>query len=453
MKKWIKFAKPYGPHKEGDVLEADEAIARAYVEAGVALEYNKAAEDALAQADADLRSAVAEVRTQVTRDVAAAMRGLSTDGRPAVQVDAVDSRPRTAADAIRCIYGQAQPHDADYARACNQRLSTAYKDTVMVVDPDGRPVRRNMGELTGGTSLGFLVMPELLKDIYQIEMEQSFIEPLTMKFAMGAKELIIPALDQYGSPAAGTTSYVAGVNLFRKTEMRQRTETDFNLSRIRFVAEDLTGLTEVSRDLLADSSVSVDAQINQIFGRAFAWRKDYDWLRGTGVGEPLGIFNAPSLLTVTRTAATDVRYEDVIAMMSKLAPQSWGSPGLRWVTNVTTFPKMANLKSGTTFVYLPNSGISQGDAPMGRLLGIPVEYTEKVPALGTQGDLNLLDFGCYGTASRAGLEVGISEHFLFDTDQVAFRFKLRNDGRPMWRKPFIQADGASTQIAPFVQLV
>jgi len=35
---------------------------------------------------------------------------------------------------------------------------------------------------------------------------------------------------------------------------------------------------------------------------------------------------------------------------------------------------------------------------------------------------------------------------------VAYRFKIRHDMKPLWRAPYQQADGSSTQVAPFVIL-
>jgi hypothetical protein len=50
----------------------------------------------------------------------------------------------------------------------------------------------------------------------------------------------------------------------------------------------------------------------------------------------------------------------------------------------------------------------------------------------------------YGIATRTGLEMGMSEHFLFSTDQIAVRWKLRNDAKPLLRGPYIQSDGGAT---------
>ena len=90
--------------------------------------------------------------------------------------------------------------------------------------------------------------------------------------------------------------------------------------------------------------------------------------------------------------------------------------------------------------------------PAGTLFGFPLYVSEKVPVLGTAGDISLVDPSQYGYAKRQGLEVGLSEHFLFDTDQIAYRFKLRHDAKSLWRAPYTQADGKSTKVSPFIIL-
>ena len=138
--------------------------------------------------------------------------------------------------------------------------------------------------------------------------------------------------------------------------------------------------------------------------------------------------------------------------------------GLRWVANTQTLDQLVSIKNHAgTYVYQPNAMITQAMEPTvmagsvpsqyrGVLIGIPVFLTEKVPTLGTKGDLSLIHPQSYGVATRSGLEVAISEHFLFDTDTVAFRFKVRNDAKPLWRAPYIQSDGGNTtgsKVGPF----
>jgi len=86
------------------------------------------------------------------------------------------------------------------------------------------------------------------------------------------------------------------------------------------------------------------------------------------------------------------------------------------------------------------------------LLGFPLYFSEKVPTLGSTGDLSLVAPSQFGVARREGLEMGVSEHFYFSTDLIAYRGKLRHDMKPLWRSYYQQADGSSTKVAPFVIL-
>ena len=255
--------------------------------------------------------------------------------------------------------------------------------------------------------------------------------------------------------------------MYRKGEIAQRPSTDAKLREQTFKVTDLVGYTPLSRDLIADNYIAADAIIQRVFARAIEWKKDYEVLNGNGVGKPLGYFNSPALLTVTRVAASRIKYDDLVAMLAAYHQSGLGDA--MWVANQTTWTDLAAIKDNAgAYVFQPNAMINQAmmlsimgktqTVPdlkykaMGTLLGLPIRFTEKVPALGTTGCLSLINPTQYGVADRQGLEVGISEHFLFDTDQIAFRFKIRNDGQPLWLGPYVSADSANTKFSPFVQL-
>lgn len=100
--------------------------------------------------------------------------------------------------------------------------------------------------------------------------------------------------------------------------------------------------------------------------------------------------------------------------------------------------------------------------PAGYLLGDPVFLSEKVPAPSTNvnttsnvygplGELLYVDAKSYWIGRRSGLEIGLSEHFKFDTDQLAIRAKIRNDGKPGQLAPIYLADGVN-QVSGIVTL-
>lgn len=74
--------------------------------------------------------------------------------------------------------------------------------------------------------------------------------------------------------------------------------------------------------------------------------------------------------------------------------------------------------------YLPPGGLSA--SPYGMLLGKPVIYTELAAAVGTTGDLLLVDpSSFYGVMKNGGIQNSISTQFKFDLDLTAFKASVR----------------------------
>ena len=87
----------------------------------------------------------------------------------------------------------------------------------------------------------------------------------------------------------------------------------------------------------------------------------------------------------------------------------------------------------------------------GTMMGRPVVPVEYAATLGTPGDILLADLGQYYLARRSGVEMATSIHVQFLTDQQAFRWKMRLDGQPFWKKPLTPKNGSNT-LAPFIAL-
>ena len=85
-----------------------------------------------------------------------------------------------------------------------------------------------------------------------------------------------------------------------------------------------------------------------------------------------------------------------------------------------------------------------------RLLGRPCVITDKLKALGTKGDLMLVDLSQYAVALRKDMRLDSSSHLRFNQDKVDWRMILRIDGAPLWDTYYKDADGR--EYAPFVVL-
>ena len=75
------------------------------------------------------------------------------------------------------------------------------------------------------------------------------------------------------------------------------------------------------------------------------------------------------------------------------------------------------------------------------LLGKPMLFTEKVPALGTLGDLLLCDLSQYTIGLRKEVSLDKSIHVGWSTDTASYRAILRADGQGSWDKPITPKAG------------
>ncbi len=136
-------------------------------------------------------------------------------------------------------------------------------------------------------------------------------------------------------------------------------------------------------------------------------------------------------------------------MWSKLLPVSWGKA--IWVFSPSVVPQLLQLKDGANraiFISI-DAGITK--APNWSLLGRPALPTEKVPALGTKGDLMLVDPSFYVIGDRMQVEIAASEHVNFLKNQMTWRVVERIDGQP-WMDKAVTLQDATTQVSPFVVL-
>src|SRR5262249_14261989 len=159
------------------------------------------------------------------------------------------------------------------------------------------------------------------------------------------------------------------------------------------------------------------------------WFEDYAFLRGDGVGKPLGALSAPAALSVTRNAANQFKLVDAGTMIGKLLP-GWSAASTCWVIHPSVIPQMVQLVSAAAGVgWLDNL---RDKLPM-QLLGLPVCVSEKLPALGTAKDVCLVDWQHYVIGDRRQVEIAYSEHFKFTNNQGTWRFVCRVDGQPWLR--------------------
>jgi HK97 family phage major capsid protein len=303
---------------------------------------------------------------------------------------------------------------------------------------------KDLGENDGSTG-GYLVPEEFLNEILKIEMEKSVVRSSGARIIPMMRDTMkIPALNM-ASNAAG--SMYGGVAAYWTEENVAKTESEPNFKRVKLEVNKLCAYTEASDELVDDAVVSMGSLLSDMFGEVVAFEEDQAFLTGDGVGKPLGVTVAPAYITVSRASGSVVVTSDIIGMLARF---KGNLNRAKFVVNQSSLPYIYQLMDNNdNYIWHPGNSGSISEAAPGTLYGIPIVVSEKVPALGTTGDVMLCDFGYYLIGDRQGLRIEESGHFKFSTDQTVWRAVKRVDGQP-WLDSAITPRAGGSTLSPFV---
>jgi HK97 family phage major capsid protein len=295
---------------------------------------------------------------------------------------------------------------------------------------------------------GFLIPESLRAELLRVALETAIVRPRARVVPMETLTVPFPTIDS----TSHASSVYGGVTAAWTEESGTLTDTSAKFGRVKLEAKKLTAYSEVPNELFTDSIISLETFVDEIFPEAIAWFEDIAFIRGTGVGEPLGFLNAPAAVSVTKEsgqAADTIVWENVVKAYSRMLPTSLGRAV--WIAHIDTFPELATMAlsvgTGGSAIWLNNGT----EGPPMTILGRPVLFTEKAETIGDAGDINFVDLGYYLLGDRQAIQASTSPHFKFQNDQTAIRFIERVDGRP-WIQSAITPNKGSNTLSPFVKI-
>ncbi len=304
-----------------------------------------------------------------------------------------------------------------------------------------------------GQAGGYTVPPQFMQQLMMIALEDTIIPPRAFHWPMTSLTAQIPALDYTTVQGAGNSPFLAGVTASWTAEAATRKETEPQVRQTELTAHECSFYAVASNTLLADQAVGLESVLIELFKMAIGFYTDYAYLQGNGVGKPLGIINAPATISVTRAGgagSSTLSWIDLATMFSKLYCLWWRLGSVIWVMHQSVFPKVVTMTDNAgrpVFLPLDKSMTallpeSAGLQSMGTIFGVPVIFSEKVPALGSTGDVTLVDCSKYVLGDRMDLQIDVSPHVNFLQNQIVWRVLWRGDGQPWLNNPITLADGS-----------
>lgn len=297
---------------------------------------------------------------------------------------------------------------------------------------------------------GYLVPEEFRAELLRLSLESSVVRPRARVVPMSSATLRFPAIDS----TTNVGSVFGGITVYRTEEGADLIESQATFEQIKLEVTKQTALATVTNELVRDAAGGFAMYVEQMFPEAIAFFEDVDFMKGTGVGEPLGsLTNHPAMIAVAKETSqpgATILWENVLKMYARMLPSSLQRAV--WVVTPDAFVQLAtmalNVGVGGSAVWLTDAH----GAPQLTLLGRPVIMSEKAPGvLGAQGDISFVDFGLYLIGDRQQMTIDSSEHVKFGSDKTQFRVIQRNDGRPWLQSPITPQNGGPT-MSGFVQV-
>jgi len=396
------------------------------------------------QIDEGVAKAMAPLADTVAAKVEEALKGLQAE----------KSEP-TGDEADPVLDAEAKEHDGKFGfKSMGGFLKAVHAAGGGIMDNRLAAMKAasGMGENVGSDG-GFLVPGEFSTVLWQrsVDSPESLIAR-TDSYPIVGNRMTFP---QSAETSRKDGARAGGVQGYWLDEGTEKTASKPTVGKLELNLHKHAVLIPVTDELLEDSSFALESYVGKVGSEELTFMTNNSLIRGTGAGMPLGILNAPVLITVDAEpgqAVTTIVAENISKMWSRMYAPS--RRNAIWLINQDIEPEMDNMAinvgTGGLPVYLPAGGYSA--SPYSTLKGRPVIPVEWCSTLGTVGDIILCDWSQYVTLTKAGgIKTDVSMHVRFVYDEQVFRLVARVDGQPWWAAPLTPYQGTVTQ-SPFVAL-
>lgn len=300
---------------------------------------------------------------------------------------------------------------------------------------NNQEVLKDLGESANGG--GYLTPLEFSTTLIELMYKQPVMRRYASVLPMSSDAMEVPV--ETGTVVANWTP-----------EFAAATQSDPTFGQVLLQANNLIGISRVSRQMLNDSAIRTNLVdwIMQRFAAAIGRIEDTAFMVGDGIGKPRGLRQYTFQNTVAQAGA-NLTGDDIIGLYYKLPYQYRTNPNVVWIMHDTVVAKIRTLKDSTgSYLYQNGYGsIFQTDAQTPTLLGKPVLTQNDIPVnLGGGSNTTEVYFGdlsyyLIGDREEIFSEVSTQEGTTFARHMAAIKVGERVDGKLAATEPFAQLTG------------
>jgi len=291
------------------------------------------------------------------------------------------------------------------------------------------PERESRDLVVGTANAGGNTVPvTLVETLYQKLFDDSAVlqaGPTVLRTQSG-ETLKLPRLTSLVVTPANATYTQA---MSKVAEAGPIIEGEPRFDQVQLDAYKYAQYTQVSRELVEDGVLDIEALLGAVLGRNIANFIGYDLTLGTGSGEPRGVRTLVPSGNKVATAAgglwdtTDFdKFFDVIGKL-KAGYRRNG----KWLVNDSSSFALRKLKMGSVYAWEPN--LQTAGAP-DTFLGYPLLTDPNIPVPGTAAGVTALfgDFSAYYVRLVKDVRIEWSMEFAWVNDLLSVKAVMRADG-------------------------
>lgn len=289
-----------------------------------------------------------------------------------------------------------------------------------------------------GSKGGFMLPKQFRTELLKVDPAKAVIRPRATVIPAGSPadaEITMPALDQTGDIYAGVS-----VSFEDEEKDANFPESDAAFREISLTPKSIIGSMKATHKLLRNWQAA-SAVLMGLMQDAVTHLEEKRFMFGNGSKCPLGIAhanNAAALLT-NRAGANAISYADLAALEANALTDN-----VVWIASPKVKTQLRQLKDAANqLIY-----VDAREGLPATLMGYPVIFDRRMPALGSKGDIGLYDLSKYLIKDGSGPLFDISEHAEFKKARTVFRVIQNVDGQPWLKAPITGEDGSSTY-SPF----
>ncbi len=287
----------------------------------------------------------------------------------------------------------------------------------------------------GNAASAGILVPNIVSDkILNVALEAEAIRPRATVWTLDAEKLTIPMWNNFSHTSVRT------YNGFLPKWLGEATDDTASTPSLQYMELECKYLTLYCNASiqLANSAAGFDAVLGEAMRGAVSFAMDDAFINGDGVGKPTGLLNDLAKIEVSRATASTISYADCANMFGRVYTANL--PNVVWLANPSTIPELLQhtLASGAE-AY----NVLKEEAGVFRIFGRPVIFSEKLPALGTKGDLILADLSQYQVALNPNFLIGKTDAAEWYSGVVSYRIIMAIDGRGSWVAPITPRFGST----------